>query len=207
MNQRYLLYGGSAIVVLITLFGGVWMLKPSKDVGLDADDERLFAEMENENHEELEKEQEDMQEEEGSIFVDVKGEVANPGIYELETEKRVDDAIRMAGGISEQGNKNGINFAERIQDEMVIYVPHEEEEDVDVWETQAQEGDEGEPINLNEADENTLQQLTGVGPKTAEAIVQFREENGHFQQPGDIQNVSGIGEKTFEQLKDDIVVK
>ncbi|AXF54663.1 helix-hairpin-helix domain-containing protein [Salicibibacter kimchii] len=207
MNQRYLLYGGGILVVIITIAGGAWLFSPTTNTDEDELQEDAF--LFEEDAEELEKtETEEVEEETMEVFVDVKGEVAHPGIYEMGPKRRVDDAIREAGGTTEKANENGINFAKKLEDEMVVYVPHEDEEDHEGWEESATASgdDEGETVNINAADETTLQQLSGVGPVTAEAIVQYREENGNFQETSDIQNVSGIGEKTYQQLEDHIDV-
>ncbi|QQK79661.1 helix-hairpin-helix domain-containing protein [Salicibibacter cibi] len=210
MNQRYLLYGGIILVAVITMAGGAWLFSSNANTDEDALPEDVFLfEEETEDLEEAETEQ--IEEETTEIFVDVKGEVTRPGIYEMEPERRVDDAIREAGGVTEEANEKAINFAQKLEDEMVVYAPHEEEEDYVGWEETApktsDEGEgEGEKININAADDTTLQQLSGVGPVTAEAIVQYREENGNFQETSDIQNVSGIGEKTYQQLEDHIDV-
>lgn len=209
MNQRYLLYGGILLVVIITVIGGFLLFTPSSNTEEDAlpEDAFLFEE-EAEGLEETETETEQKEEEKTEVFVDVKGEIARPGIYEMEVDRRVDDAIREAGGVTEEANEKAINFAEKLQDEMVVYVPHEDEKDHEGWGASATASgdDEEEMININVADEATLQQLSGVGPVTAEAVVQYREENGNFQQASDIQNVSGIGEKTYQQLEDQIDV-
>ncbi|QQK75800.1 helix-hairpin-helix domain-containing protein [Salicibibacter cibarius] len=212
MDQRYLLYGGAILVVIITIAGGVWLFSSEADTDEDAVPEDAFLfEEDTVDLEEEPDETEQIEEETTEVFIDVKGEVARPGIYEMELARRVDDAIREAGGVTEEANENAINFAQKLEDEMVVYVPHEDEEDYVGWEETASETSnegegEGEKININAADETTLQQLSGVGPVTAEAIAQYREENGDFEEKSDIQNVSGIGEKTYQQLEDHIDV-
>ncbi|SDI34688.1 helix-hairpin-helix domain-containing protein [Natribacillus halophilus] len=209
MNQRYLTYGGIILGIIITVFGGMWLVSPSANVDEEplGEDDLLFEEGEP-VEEEVETEPGDEEATE-DVFVDVKGEVIDPGIYALDPDRRIDDAIHEAGGLTEEANQNGVNFAKKLEDEMVVYVPHEDEEDQDIWEEGTENAgseESGENVNINAADEAALQQLSGVGPVTAEAIVQYREENGNFEQPGDIQNVSGIGEKTFEKLEDSIEV-
>ena len=92
---------------------------------------------------------------------------------------------------------------------MVIFVPKKGEEFPErIASIQPGEDEgKGDKININTADSNSLQTLPGIGPQKAEAIIQFREQEGPFQAVEDLMKVSGIGEKTFEKLKDLITVK
>ncbi|AWE08116.1 transporter [Lysinibacillus sp. 2017] len=151
-----------------------------------------------------------------SIVVDVKGAVRYPGVYTLEDGQRIVDAIELAGGYIDQANPSIINHAQKLQDEMVIYIPKIGEEISETIEqlvqvpqttTSSSGSSKSGKINLNQADENGLTQLPGVGPSKAKAIIQYRTEQGQFQVIEDLKKVTGIGEKTFEQLKDLIDVK
>jgi competence protein ComEA len=138
------------------------------------------------------------------IKVDVKGHVRNPGLYDASEGERVADLIQKAGGLTENADETRINFAQRVGDEMVIYVPEEGEEmtgDIDLSQgiSSASEG-EG-LVNINGADGEELQTLPGVGPSKAAAIIEYRETNGPFQSLEDLMQISGIGDKTFEKLK------
>lgn len=147
------------------------------------------------------------------VLVDVKGAVKYPGVYELTTENRVVDAIEQAGGYVDKANPNAINHAQKLQDEMVIYIPlvGEEMENVEnlisTAGTSTSEGGSSGKVNLNKAEEAELTTLPGIGPAKAKAILAYRQENGNFQKIEDLKEVSGIGDKTFEQLKDAIDVK
>ncbi len=148
------------------------------------------------------------------IMVDVKGAVQHPGVYELTTEERVIDAIERAGGYKEDAQTIGINHAQKLQDEMVIYIPviGEDAENtsptVQVVSTPDTSSDSSnDQVNLNNADEAALTTLPGIGASKAQAIIAYREENGPFQNIEDLKNISGIGDKTFEKLKEYIVVK
>lgn len=154
------------------------------------------------------------------IMVDVKGAVKNPGVYRLDADSRVMDAILLAGGYSKNAQSRQINHAQKLQDEMVIYVPQKGEEvepilSVATTETaisvQSTQGDststaKSDLVNINTADETLLTTLNGVGPAKAKAIIAYRTENGPFKSIEDLKNVTGIGEKTFEALKDLITV-
>ncbi|MEX3621960.1 helix-hairpin-helix domain-containing protein [Viridibacillus arvi] len=158
-----------------------------------------------------------------SIIVDVKGAVKNPGVYSLSADSRVIDAILLAGGYSKNADSVSINHAQRLQDEMVIYVPKIGEEPSEVQaiasvqqstsipSTQSgnvsQTSSQSDKVNLNTADEAALMTLNGVGPSKAKAILSYRDESGPFKTIEDLKNVTGIGDKTFENLRDFITVQ
>ncbi|WP_318241039.1 ComEA family DNA-binding protein [Ureibacillus galli] len=147
------------------------------------------------------------------IFVDVKGAVKYPGVYKLTSEDRVIDAIDTAGGYTEEAETKAINHAQKLQDEMVIYVPKIGEVIENSFSSGTatsvpqNSGNTTDKVNINSADEATLTTLPGIGPSKAQAIISYREENGPFQSIDELKNVSGIGDKTFEKLMDLIDVK
>lgn len=149
------------------------------------------------------------------IYVDVGGEVNQPSVVELTDGSRVTDAIAAAGGLTEKADLTDINRAAFVSDGEKIFIPSQEEYDSDGLLS----GDSGNSsgsgasgrssdgkININTADSTQLQELNGVGPATAEKIIDYRKQNGRFQSIEDIKNVSGIGDKTYEKLKDHIRV-
>lgn len=147
-----------------------------------------------------------------TVIIDVKGAVLYPGVYELTEEDRIVDAITMAGGYADGAEPKLINHAQKLQDEMVIYIPKkgeqlEEETPQLVQVAGSSGGASSGKINLNKATEAELTTLPGVGPAKATAIIGYRTETGKFQTIDDLKNVSGIGDKTFEQLRDLIDVK
>jgi len=152
--------------------------------------------------------EEEINEIEVNFIVDIKGEVVLPSIYHMEEGDRVQDAVNKAGGFTKEANQLSINLAERCYDEMVIYVPSVNEEETDIFigstgnATAKQEG-----VLINQADSTELTVLPGIGPAKAEAIVSFREENGPFKSIDDITKVPGIGEKTLETIRDQLVIK
>lgn len=147
--------------------------------------------------------QENDQQEEMIIYVDVKGAVKNPGVYEVKETDRVLTVIEKAGGFHENADINQVNLAAKLVDGSIVYVPKIGE--------QASNDNNQSPsnnkININNATMEELQTLTGIGPSKAEAIISYREENGPFQAVDEIKNVSGIGEKSFEKIKDNITVQ
>lgn len=135
-------------------------------------------------------------------YVDVKGEVKNPGVYEVSNDSRVEDVIHLAGGFTKQANQSVINLAQKVHDEMVILVPKTGEGNEIVTEGAASPS----KVNLNYASPEEIEQLNGIGPSKAQAIIQYREENGLFHTIEDVLNVPGIGDKTLENMKEYIQV-
>jgi competence protein ComEA len=146
-----------------------------------------------------------------SFIVDVKGQVKMPGVYSSSPEERVIDVVQRAGGLTENADERKVNFAEHVQDAMVIYIPAKGEEGNIPQGLTSNPSDTGGTkqgkINLNKADENELQNLPGIGPSKAAAIIEYRETNGPFKSVEDLKNISGIGDKTFDKLKDLISVQ
>lgn len=141
--------------------------------------------------------------------VDVKGEVKRPGVYVVTHEQRVYDVIELAGGFTANAEENVINLAAKITDEMVIYVPKIGEETEPLipnqWAESKNQSDDSK-VQINRATIDEITTLNGIGPKKAQAIIDYRDENGPFQTIEDLLQVSGIGEKTLESFRDDIVV-
>ncbi|MCP2035006.1 competence protein ComEA [Planomicrobium sp. HSC-17F08] len=144
-----------------------------------------------------------------TVMVDIKGQVAKPGVYELPADSRTTDAIDAAGGFLEAAEPKAINLAMKVADEMVIYVPKAGEEaalpTAQPGATVAGGAKEA-LVNLNTATDAELMTLPGIGPSKAAAIIAYRTDSGNFQKVEDLTNVTGIGDKTFEKLKDSITV-
>lgn len=136
------------------------------------------------------------------VMVDIKGEVQNPGVYELASDSRVEEALDAAGGLTENAEERSINLAQRVADEQVIYVAAIGEEDVPVQ--TAGSSTSSAKININQADSNELTELNGIGEAKAQAIITFREENGPFTSIEQLTEVPGIGEKSLENMKEQI---
>lgn len=151
-------------------------------------------------------------EEKCMIIVDVAGAVTNPSVVTLPEGSRVYEAIEKAGGLSQEADISGTNRAEVLTDGQKIYIPTKQELSALQQESGAlsfyshQAPSVSTLVNINTADSETLQQLTGVGPATAEKIINYRNTNGKFKNIDEIKNVSGIGEKTFEKFKSKITV-
>lgn len=165
------------------------------------------------------------QEETKTIAVFVTGAVSKPGVYYMEEGMRINDALARAGGALAHAHIPSVNLAAPIHDAMHIYIPSKQEiqassfdplELVASYKGLAQNEQEGSAlggeskaptqtkINVNKAGVAELEQLPGVGPATAQKILQEREANGSFSSADDLLRVSGIGEKKLEGMRDSL---
>ena len=142
------------------------------------------------------------------IFVDIKGAVKNPGVYQMKVGDRVKDALDAAGGLTAEADSQKVNLAKRLEDQMVIVVPKvgEEAEEIPAGETRNEATKEGK-VNINTATVEELKTLKGVGEKKAEAIIEYRKKNGSFQTKEDLMKVRGIGKKLFDSFQERIVTQ
>jgi len=139
------------------------------------------------------------------LLVYISGAVANPDVYTLPPGAIVKDAIQAAGGPAKEADLNGINLARRVHDQEHIYVPKVGEERPPVGQT-APSGQAVGKININTATAEELETLPGIGPTYAQRIIEYRQEKGPFTSIEEIKKVRGIGEATFEKIKDLITV-
>ncbi|OAS85006.1 helix-hairpin-helix domain-containing protein [Metabacillus litoralis] len=150
-------------------------------------------------------------EEEGKsvLVIDIKGAINQPGVYELETGARVHQLIDIAGGLKKDADELAINLAAPLEDGMVVYIPKKGEVTDNQFTMPAGQDRSGakDKININLATSEELQTITGIGPSKAEAIITFRDENGPFTSPEGLLEVSGIGEKSLEKIKEEITIK
>ena len=158
------------------------------------------------------------------IYVDIGGEVINPGVYQVPLGTRLFQVIEEAGGLKETAATDSINQAEAVSDGQKIIIgsldetsPYyiggsvtiqsnagqtDENNSASVQSGAVRMTSEGVMININLATLEDLQLIPGVGPSTAQKILDYRKEHGAFQKPEDLKKISGIGEKTYENLKD-----
>lgn len=166
---------------------------------------------------EVEKEEEveevEFVEEVKTIFVDVGGEVNNPGLYELKENARVNDAINAAGGVTDKADLTDVNLAYVLTDAVKVVIPaknltssaknvHVINSGISSTNNDTQNG----KVNLNTATKEQLKNLSGIGDSTAQKIIDYRNENGRFNKIEDITNVSGVGDSKYQKIKNDITV-
>ncbi|HVE66967.1 MAG TPA: ComEA family DNA-binding protein [Solirubrobacteraceae bacterium] len=147
----------------------------------------------------------------GWAVVQVAGEVRSPGVYRLRAGKRVDDAVRMAGGPTARAELAGVNLAAKVEDGRQVIVPARVGgtaanaagggSAASPSPVSAAAGAPGAPLNLNTATPEQLDELDGVGPATAEKIVAYRQAHGGFRSVNELDQVPGIGPKRLAALK------
>ena len=149
-----------------------------------------------------------------SIMVYVSGQVKNPAVVTLEDNGnlRAIDAVNAVGGVTEIADTEIINLAEPLYDGQHIHIPAKDIIFSEIPPAASSPNKsanfaQGSLININTADETELQKIRGVGPVIAGRIVEYRKNNGVFQTIEDIKKVRGIGQKTFEKMKDSITVR
>ena len=149
-----------------------------------------------------------------NCYVDIKGEVLRPGVYEFSCESRMQDVIKKAGGFTEEADETKINLAQKITDQMQIIVPNlHSKQEGGVTEGNSEKGNLSNTtpsnlkqgtVNINTATLEELQTIKGIGKKKAEAILQYRKEHGAFRTKEDLLQVKGIGKKALEAIESQV---
>lgn len=142
----------------------------------------------------------------GDIYVDISGCVKEPGVYQVSVGTRIFQVIEEAGGITDGADISSVNRAEEVTDgqKIVIYSKEDISQEGEASESYAQTAED--KVNINKADSSKLQTVPGIGPATAQKIIEYREKNGRFSSIDDLKNVSGIGDKTLENMREYITV-
>ena len=149
-----------------------------------------------------------------NCYVDIKGEVLRPGVYEFSCESRIQEVIKKAGGFTEEADETKINLAQKITDQMQIIVPNlHSKQEGGVTEGNSEKGNLSNTtlsnskqgtVNINTATLEELQTIKGIGKKKAEAILQYRKEHGAFRTKEDLLQVKGIGKKALEAIESQV---
>lgn len=148
------------------------------------------------------------------ITVDIKGAVKFRGVYPSKSNMLVNDVVQLAQPLK-NADLDAVNLAAPLQDAMVIYVPYKGEVKEDKFsmysshKTSTQgnlKNGNQKIININKDEQSALEEIPGIGPKKAQEIIQYRDSNGGFKSIEEIKEIKGIGEKTFEGLKDYIEI-
>lgn len=203
------LLGAILIVIALVVFGTIWSLvTTAHEDPLSTNNDSgdiVVSQSENSEHTDTNEAQS------STLFVHIAGSVNNPGLYELPQGSRVSDAVTAAGGMSKDANSSSVNLARQLTDGEQIIVSSTEDN-----QTASENGTSPSPnsvggetqgkININTASAEELMNLDGVGEATADKIIAYRQEHGSFSSIEEIKEVSGIGEKKFEAMKDAITV-
>jgi competence protein ComEA len=136
------------------------------------------------------------------LVVHVSGAVQKPGLYQLPTGSRVQDAIQAAGGLLPEADEQALNLAALLKDGQRVLAPTHAQ----VQATTASQLAPGAPLDINSASQEALESLPGIGPVLAQRIISYREANGPFATVEDLQKVDGVGADTFEKLKELVTV-
>lgn len=148
--------------------------------------------------------------EDTTITVYVSGEVNFPGLVELPSDSRIADAIKACGDFTPLADKAKINLAQKLTDGMQIQVSskapviNSNEQVNDTNSNSPNNNSSSNLININTATKEDLDTLPGIGPATAQKIIDYRQEHGNFSSIEDIKNVKGIGEAKFSKMQDKI---
>jgi competence protein ComEA len=140
----------------------------------------------------------------GGAVVHVVGAVRRPGVYRLPSWSRLAGALRRAGGATPRADLQGVNLAAKVADGQQVIVPVRAGGSAGVAATTTSAGAPGQPVSLNSATVEQLDELEGIGPATAEKILEYRQQHGGFGSVEDLKQVSGIGPKRFEALKEKV---
>ncbi|WP_259416229.1 helix-hairpin-helix domain-containing protein [Bacillus toyonensis] len=140
--------------------------------------------------------------EQKKILIDMKGAVVKEGVYEMKEGDRFRDAVEKAGGFLPEADIKKVNLAQIVQDQMILYVPNKNEQVQDVDTSSKGKG----KVQINAASKEQLEKITGIGSRKAESILKYREEHGPFQKIEDLLEIDGIGVKSLEKIKDQIII-
>lgn len=209
LDKKYLIYVG----IIFIIFGIILYVYFNKENNSKTDDEFIVDSNEIITTEEVKS---------SSFYVDVKGSVKKPGVYEFVENERVIDAINKAGGLTSSADTSNINLSQKLKSEMVVYVYSKKEVKnasnkitcdtkcettvLEVNNCVSNNSDNNSLININTATEEDLLTLPGIGASKAKSIIEYRNINGNFKSIEDLKNISGIGDSLFNQIKDKITV-
>ena len=150
------------------------------------------------------------------IKVHVIGEIISPGLYELDEGARINDLILLAGGKTKKADLSKVNLAYQLSDGEKIYIPSISDEvstyiyndaGENVLQDENTSSSKTGKININKATISDLEKISGIGPSLANKIINYRDSNGKFNSIDELKNVSGIGDKKYESIKEYITIK
>ena len=142
--------------------------------------------------------------------MDVEGAVKHPGVYQFTNNMRIADAINLAGGLNRSADRKHIDLAKKLSDQQTVYIPLKGEIKTQPGQIADSGGSDNSgsdgKVNLNQADQNKLQSVNGIGEKRAAKIVDYRKSHGNFNQVDDLKKISGIGDKFLSNIKSKVTV-
>lgn len=227
---QYKLYFAVGLVLLVLIFV-MWTKKETqKDELIDFNEDKsaAFANKESLNDDENDKEQvkaaakKQVIDKPQNVTCDISGAVKNQGVYTLKKGARLNELITAAGGLKTNAQIKNVNRALILNDQDKIRIPYKGEKITKKAIVETYSSDSAEPnsaevasdtsvaennkVNINTADAAQLQKLNGIGEKKAQQIISYRQKNGQFKAVDELKQVSGIGDKTFAGLKDQLEI-
>lgn len=206
IKQRKMIIGiGLAIVICMAIY----FLDSTKEYNTIEENQEIMVK--NTSEENSKENENDI------VVVHVAGAVKKPGIVRLEEGSRIENAINLAGGLTDDADISNINLAYILEDGIKIKIPSIDDKKDDstgensyiieaIGEESVSNKDNKSIVNINTATQTEFQTLSGIGPSLATKIVEYRNKNGKFKKIEDIKNVAGIGDSKYEQIKDYIKV-
>lgn len=188
------------IIIVIIVISVIITNRGSYDVELDN-----FL-VENQVH------NDDIIENNNKIKVHIDGCVNKPGIIEIDEGSRIADAIDLVGGLTTDASIKNVNLAYELQDGEKIYIPSKEEDrqnnenTIQIISMGNRESKSNGKININTASLDELQTISGIGKSTAQKIIDYRNENGKFKKIEELKEITGIGDKKYDIIKEQVTV-
>ena len=217
-NKKKIIISAVLLLILVVAFAIYMIIENENHSEFDLENEVLEQNTENAGNIANLEVVNEIAEEKEKIAVHITGEVKKEGIIYLNQGARIVDAIKEAGGETKQADLSQVNLAYELQDGQKIYIPNKKEKIsqyitensgnniiIEDSNTSTQKGGSGK-VNINTANQSELDRLPGIGPSLAERIIEYREENGNFKNIEDLQNVKGIGDAKFADIKDKVTV-
>ena len=209
LNKKYIIF---IAIIIVCIIGIYYLFIKEKDYIKYDSELSVLNKIENNTNKE-ESKNKDIKE---KITIYITGAIKNQGVYELEEKSRIVDCIEKAGGLTEDADLKNINLAYVIEDGMKIYIPknsdnNEVKDDTNLYVYKEKNNTinsdninletQNNKIDINTASQTELETLPGIGPSTATKIINYRKENGKFNNIEDIKNINGIGDSKYEQIK------
>ena len=201
-DKKYKSIGIISIAVIIFIFLVTSYIVSGKDKLNKNSNQEIFVDTKaTEDQEEIQ-----LNDKKTDIVVEIKGEIKLPNIYQVKQDSIINELIEKAGGLTELADTSKINRAEKLTDHQCIVIPNKNDAQSAKISSPQSTGSQSKLININTAAESELDSLPGIGPSRANDIIKYRETNGGFKSIEEIKNIKGIGQSSFEKLKDLITI-